>query len=308
MAQTYLSPNQAFFSLSGGPGTVTVTCDPDVDWYVLNAPSWVTILSGSPGHGNGTVSFWVQPNTLISQQSAVMDIAGLPFTVTQSGSYSVQEVTTLSKMTLNDLYKLAILETGQFITDEIEISFSDFQTIFINDIAPILGQYRPVRKVLSIYLNASPYIFPDNPPFTFAPDWVSDVGILMTIQPNTITAIIPQMFRQENRSRLWLYDKPFLWTFMFGELSVQGCFYPAVAAADENENFNILNMEYEAERFAVRLAKGFLLKAIGGARKAIYFTDWPISTDAAAIAAEGQDIIDKAIDELKRKQSWWLSV
>jgi hypothetical protein len=219
-------------------------------------------------------------------------------------------------MTTYDLFDLIKLEHGQYITDDLEITQADIVTILQNHVLTTVGKYRPVRRVLNIYVPNAPYTFAaGNDPLTgapFAPDWVSDVGIVMTSQPNTITAVIPQMFRQENRSRLWLYDKPYLFTFMFGQLSVQACFYPylqeTIIDSVHPDAYEIKYLDDNAIEMLVDLTAGHLLRSVGKARRGVNFADYPIVTDAATLAQEGEAIIENTMGKLQQKSSWWLAV
>jgi hypothetical protein len=53
---------------------------------VSNAPSWITVTSGSPGIGNGTVNYSVAANTGATSRTGALTIAGKTFTVQQNGS------------------------------------------------------------------------------------------------------------------------------------------------------------------------------------------------------------------------------
>ncbi|HEY0548842.1 MAG TPA: BACON domain-containing carbohydrate-binding protein [Verrucomicrobiae bacterium] len=54
-------------------------------WSVSNANSWITILSGNGGAGNGTVTYSVAPNVSTSARGGVLLIAGQIFTISQPG-------------------------------------------------------------------------------------------------------------------------------------------------------------------------------------------------------------------------------
>ena len=78
-----LSGSSASFNSSGGSGSVNVTAPTGCAWSVSNIPGWVN-LSGGSGSGNGTVSFNVGANNGGSL-SAVLTIAGSPYTISEAG-------------------------------------------------------------------------------------------------------------------------------------------------------------------------------------------------------------------------------
>ncbi|SPF54062.1 exported hypothetical protein [Candidatus Sulfopaludibacter sp. SbA4] len=81
---TYSLPqaSESFLS-SGGSGTFAVVAPPGCTWSVDNTGApFVTITSGSPGSGNGSVNFTVPPTA--AARSGTLKIAGQPFLVTQS--------------------------------------------------------------------------------------------------------------------------------------------------------------------------------------------------------------------------------
>src|SRR5262249_34465895 len=51
-----------------------------------NAPTWLTVTSGSNGTGNGTVSYAVAANLTTTPRTGTLTIAGQTFTVTQAGA------------------------------------------------------------------------------------------------------------------------------------------------------------------------------------------------------------------------------
>jgi hypothetical protein len=89
------------FTSSGGTGSVGVTAPSGCSWTVSGNASWITILGGYDGYGNGMVSYVVSANTGTLTRSGELfltgyDVFGSPlitiFTVTQSGvscSYSI---------------------------------------------------------------------------------------------------------------------------------------------------------------------------------------------------------------------------
>ena len=100
-------------SRSHGAGTemgdVNVTAQTGCPWTtVSNNPSWITVTSGSPGTGNGTVKYSVAANTGTTSRTGTLTIAGKTFTVQQHGSclYSgvIVRVTTMPGASPSTIY------------------------------------------------------------------------------------------------------------------------------------------------------------------------------------------------------------
>jgi len=79
-----LSASGQSFPTSGGTGTVTVTTQGGCAWTAMSNNSWIMISSGG-GTGPGAVSYSVAANSGAAR-TGTMTIAGLGFTVTQSGT------------------------------------------------------------------------------------------------------------------------------------------------------------------------------------------------------------------------------
>jgi hypothetical protein len=86
-----LSPTTGDFDSTGGTGTINVTTNnPGCTWTATATVPWITINSGSPGDGNGTITYTVQANVTPARTGKI--IAGdKEFTITQSNgcSYSL---------------------------------------------------------------------------------------------------------------------------------------------------------------------------------------------------------------------------
>jgi hypothetical protein len=86
-AAAVITPISANYSSSAATGSIQVTLPTGCSW-TATAPggSFVSITSGSPGNGSGTVQYSVGANGAAAARSAGLTIAGQPFLVTQSGS------------------------------------------------------------------------------------------------------------------------------------------------------------------------------------------------------------------------------
>ena len=71
---------------SGGTSIVNVYTQSGCNWNAFSNDAWITITSGSTGSGNGAVSYSISANSNTSSRSGTMTIAGITFTVNQSGA------------------------------------------------------------------------------------------------------------------------------------------------------------------------------------------------------------------------------
>ena len=80
-----LSQNQFTVGGGGASQSVNVTAGANCDYSAISsAPSWITVNTGSPGSGNGTVSFTVQANAGAAR-SGTINIGGTILTINQVG-------------------------------------------------------------------------------------------------------------------------------------------------------------------------------------------------------------------------------
>jgi hypothetical protein len=80
-----VAPTSASFSEAGGVGTITVTAPAGCAWTTSRQGSWITILTGSSGAGNGTVTYAVAPNNSDDDRTGRITIAGRDVNISQQG-------------------------------------------------------------------------------------------------------------------------------------------------------------------------------------------------------------------------------
>ncbi|NIW44274.1 MAG: hypothetical protein GWN30_05735, partial [Gammaproteobacteria bacterium] len=85
-----ISPTSDSLTSVGGAGSVSVTASPDdCSWTATSNDSWITVVSGDTGNGNGSVDYTVEANSTADASTdprmGTVSIAGHIFTVTQSG-------------------------------------------------------------------------------------------------------------------------------------------------------------------------------------------------------------------------------
>ncbi|OFW22600.1 MAG: hypothetical protein A3G21_24605 [Acidobacteria bacterium RIFCSPLOWO2_12_FULL_66_21] len=81
-----LSASTATSPFTGGSGSIVVTAGATCGaWSAASNASFITIVSGASGTGSGTVSYLVAGNPSGQPRTGTLTVAGLVFTVTQSG-------------------------------------------------------------------------------------------------------------------------------------------------------------------------------------------------------------------------------
>lgn len=81
-----LAPTAASVGAAATAGSVDVTAPAGCGWTAASNASWISITGGAAGSGNGTVNYSVQANATASPRQGTLTIAGITFTVSQSGA------------------------------------------------------------------------------------------------------------------------------------------------------------------------------------------------------------------------------
>ncbi len=95
-----ISPTSQSFAATSGSGSVNVSTQANCAWTATSNASWITITSGTPGNGSGTLNYSVAANTGPARTGTIT-IAGLTFTVTQSGATAGAPLIRIEPTTLN---------------------------------------------------------------------------------------------------------------------------------------------------------------------------------------------------------------
>jgi hypothetical protein len=64
-------------------GTVLVQASSECSWTATSSVTWITVVSGAAGTGNGAVVYQVQANITGQTRTGLLFIAGQTFTVNQ---------------------------------------------------------------------------------------------------------------------------------------------------------------------------------------------------------------------------------
>jgi hypothetical protein len=79
-----LSPSSQSFDTAGGTGNVSVQASSGCSWTATSSVTWINVVSGTSGTGNGTVVYQVQANITGQARTGFLSIAGQTFTVNQA--------------------------------------------------------------------------------------------------------------------------------------------------------------------------------------------------------------------------------
>jgi hypothetical protein len=63
---------------------VSVQASSNCSWTATSSVTWINVVSGTSGTGNGTVVYQVQPNITGQARTGFLSIAGQTFTVNQA--------------------------------------------------------------------------------------------------------------------------------------------------------------------------------------------------------------------------------
>jgi len=80
-----ISPSSASFNKDGASSSFAVTAAAHCLWSATSNAGWIGVTAGSPGTGNGTVSFSVERNRDVSPRSGTIAVGERTFTVNQAG-------------------------------------------------------------------------------------------------------------------------------------------------------------------------------------------------------------------------------
>jgi hypothetical protein len=81
-----LMPTHVSLSIGGGGGQASVTASTGCAWSATSSATWLTVTSGSPGTGIGTVGYSATANAGSEERSATITIGGQIFVVNQAGT------------------------------------------------------------------------------------------------------------------------------------------------------------------------------------------------------------------------------
>jgi hypothetical protein len=80
-----VTPDRTTFTKDGGTGTVTVGAAGPCAWTAASSASWLTIVGGASGSGDGAVQFSVARSLETTERRATLTVAGRTIEIVQAG-------------------------------------------------------------------------------------------------------------------------------------------------------------------------------------------------------------------------------
>lgn len=80
-----INPGSVSIGSEGLTGTIAVSASTGCGWTASSSVTWISIVSGGAGTGDGTVTFSVAPNTGTAVRSGTITVAGRLFSIMQAG-------------------------------------------------------------------------------------------------------------------------------------------------------------------------------------------------------------------------------
>jgi len=135
-----LSAFNASHPSGSSTGLINVAAAPDCAWYVSSTNSWLSILSGTNGLGNGSVQYRVTPNSGALQRFGYIWIADRTFLVIQSGGGANQPDCAISLSPTNRIHGYASATNTVLVTAQAGCAWNVFTSNWwINIISPSLA-------------------------------------------------------------------------------------------------------------------------------------------------------------------------
>lgn len=80
-----ISPSNASFNKDEATGSFAVSAPGSCPWSATSSAGWLRVTGGSPGTGNGSVSYSIERNRDVTDRTATIAVGARTFTVTQAG-------------------------------------------------------------------------------------------------------------------------------------------------------------------------------------------------------------------------------
>lgn len=204
-------------------------------------------------------------------------------------------------ITLQDLYNLAIIESGQFIAGDVfyaEFPIDKFRMLFKHKVYPLYSKYvfKTIRQNLSVMANM-PYVFPDP-----APDIVSRV-VPVSIYGVYIGEFMNFRFMSHTSfmstkplgkfTIVWRYEKPKLFVGYQGNVEVE-CQYKYAY----DDVTDIVEVNVDSKDILIDLCVAEMLISVGRARRLVKVADTNLEFDAEALVQEGTEMLTATKEKL----------
>jgi hypothetical protein len=192
-----LTPASRNHGFGASTAAVSVATSSGCNWTVVNNNSWITILSGASGSGNGTVTYALAGNPNPGTRTGVIRIAGQDFTVTQTGvtcTYSISPpdhdkcpsyTTGTVQISTQSPCSWTIVNTNDWILITSDTSGTGSSKVFYT----VLSNATPATRIGVVLIAGQPFTIRQFPAggIVCAPDKQVDCGAPWTFDPPTLT-------------------------------------------------------------------------------------------------------------------------
>lgn len=220
-------------------------------------------------------------------------------------------------MDLDELIEVIKVESGQYEIDLDELDPAKYKLLLKRKVLPVINRYMPYTVDTVIVVSASPYTYIT----TDIPEWLSNVIPIGNVSTsNIILTGNLRMGRYESGASLglplgdiskptflWNYQKPKLYIEHLGDMLATEC-YKAKLTETDTETFSIDLLKEDALPYMIDLLLGYIMVAVGRARRAVTLNDLPIIFDTDTLVSEGQQLILETKEDIKQNSDFELAI
>jgi hypothetical protein len=226
-------------------------------------------------------------------------------------------------LNIETIFEKIMLLSGQFLinTNKIEINPDRFR-LLVDDALATYSKYVPYDQHLFIDFSAkrvitlsNEFIYSlTNKDYLGTPDWISDVQPirLYGINPFYIFKNLDPNFNNNLQDKVQMpfqYRKPDLYVSVSAEWDAHAVWRHKVIERQTEQDgfvFEVPTIDIQDQSF-FKLLQGMFLQGLGRSRRAFTLNDLPITMDAAEIASEGAEIVEKTMEDIEDHQKFYLA-
>lgn len=210
-------------------------------------------------------------------------------------------------MLLTDIFERILVKSGQFLlrVDNIELDPTRFK-VLVEDALVILNKHRPIDRHVYITVNS-----PRTYTFSEELDGIIPYSVVdaVPVRPSAVNPYMLNMmglgsdrneYMSEKGSVPFEYRKPNLTVSFSGDFDVHCIDYYEIISEQDDSGaivFSIPELTIN-ESYFFELLRGMFLQTLGRSRRSFTLNDLPIAMDADQITAEGENIIENAMEDL----------
>jgi len=223
---------------------------------------------------------------------------------------------------IETIFEKIMLMSGQFLlnTNRIEVDPDRFRHL-VDDALAKYSKHSPFDLHFFVDMTSRNIILTEELihnltglEYLGPPDWISDIMPvrLYGINPFKTFRNLDSTWNNElvEKTQLpFVYRKPALYVSISAEHDIHGVWkHRIIETESERDGFTYTVPTISVDdTIFFQILQGMFLSSIGRSRRAFTLQDLPIAMDAAEIAAEGQDIVEKAMEDIEDHQKFYLA-